>query len=405
MKTSFTSGNQAQLLSNGSDFFPALLQAMNGAHKSILLESYIYENDEIGQSVSHALIKAARSGIKVHLTLDGFGSATFLKSALRDEVEQAGVNLHIYHPLRFWQIPHMHLRRLHRKLAVIDDKHAFIGGINIQDDLRAGPVLLPYPRTDFAVKLEGPIVESINLTMRRLIARLELKALVYKAWFLRSINFRQTLHKAWKALRRKSKKTPATNPEGLAIQLIERDNLRNRRTIEQAYLEAIRHAQKNILICNAYFFPGKKLSTAIKQAAQRGVKVKLLLQGKEEYYFQHLATQALYDDLLGAGIEIYEFTPSFLHAKVAVIDDDWSTVGSSNLDPFSLLLAREANIIVRSVDFRHTLQTALERLIEQKSIRILAQSYTASWRPRFMRHFSRILLRILIFLSGKSHIY
>ena len=138
-----------------------------------------------------------------------------------------------------------------------------------------------------------------------------------------------------------------------------RDNLRYRRDIERAYLAAIRTAKREILIANAYFFPGVRFRRALIAAAQRGVRVTLLLQARVEYLLLHYASRALYGQLLAAGIEIQEYHRSFLHAKVAVVDDHWATVGSSNIDPYSLLMAREANVFVRDPHFADQLRVEL----------------------------------------------
>jgi phosphatidylserine/phosphatidylglycerophosphate/cardiolipin synthase-like enzyme len=131
-----------------------------------------------------------------------------------------------------------------------------------------------------------------------------------------------------------------------------------RSQIERAYLKALGGARREVLIANAYFFPGRRFRRALAEAARRGVRVRLLLQGRAEYVLPHLATQSLYEPLLGAGVEIVEYHRSFMHAKVAVIDD-WATVGSSNIDPFSLLLAREANVVVVDAGFAATLRERL----------------------------------------------
>jgi cardiolipin synthase len=187
--------------------------------------------------------------------------------------------------------------------------------------------------------------------------------------------------------------------------LVLRDNLRVRKTIEAAYLEGIRRAKHSIIIANAYFLPGRKLREALIDAAQRGVKVKLLLQGKIEYRMQYHATRWIYEQFLHAGIEIYEYLPSFLHAKVAVLDE-LSTVGSSNLDPFSLLLAREANLFVTDATFTQTLRESLETAIAFGS-KIIEPTLYAK-RPvltRLTDGLAYLLLRVGVALTGKGSDY
>jgi cardiolipin synthase len=157
-----------------------------------------------------------------------------------------------------------------------------------------------------------------------------------------------------------------------------RDSLFRRRDIEQAYLDGIRGARHEVIIANAYFLPGREIRHALVQAATRGVKVTLLLQGWSDHMLMHWATRSLYGKLLAAGITIYEYGSSELHAKAAVADDRWATVGSSNLDPFSLVLAREANVAVFNVEFALALRAKLDRAIEQGGVRV----DVARWEKR-----------------------
>jgi cardiolipin synthase len=180
-----------------------------------------------------------------------------------------------------------------------------------------------------------------------------------------------------------------------------RDNIRHRRDIEAAYMRAINQAESEIIFAHAYFLPGLDFRHALINAAGRGVRVVLLLQGKIEYLLQHFASRALYGHFLDAGIEIYEYRKSFLHAKVAVIDGHWATVGSSNIDPFSLLLSREANVVVDDEEFGATLTRSLKRTMETNGLRILRDVW--KHQPvglRFMSWLSYGLLRLMMAISG-----
>jgi len=184
--------------------------------------------------------------------------------------------------------------------------------------------------------------------------------------------------------------------------LMLRDNLRHRRTIERAYLRAIGRARNEVLIACAYFFPGRRFRRALKSAVRRGVRVRLLLQGRVEYRLQHYASQALYEPWLRAGIEIIEYRRSFLHAKVAVIDD-WATIGSSNIDPFSLLLAREANVAVQDARFATLLRERLDRAIDEGGVRVVLHSHAKRpWPLRMMNAVALGLVRIGIALTGRG---
>ena len=346
-------GNRIELLKNGEQYFPRLLAAIDSARQSIYIETYIFELDNVGEKVCDALAAAAQRGVEVHLLVDGFGSQT-AADTLVARLKPQGAKVIVFRRTRWWRLDRRLLRRLHRKLALFDDRLAFIGGINIIDDhhhpdpepVRAGLG----PRFDFAVECEGPLVAAVSFTMTRL---------WWTVWFLQL------------------KRRPLSRPQpvepapvahtGVRAALLLRDNLGNRRTIERAYMDAFAHAQRDVLIANAYFLPGKKFRDALCDLAKRGVRVRLLLQGLVEYRLQHYAQQALYGDLVKCGIQIYEYTPSYLHAKVAVVDQKWATVGSSNIDPYSLLLAREANVAVYDDTFARDLQRALEAAIANES--------------------------------------
>jgi len=185
------------------------------------------------------------------------------------------------------------------------------------------------------------------------------------------------------------------------IKLVLRDNLRHRHDIEAAYLDAIAGARREIIIANAYFLPGRDFRLALIQAVQRGVRVVLLLQGRVEYRVQHYATHALYDRLLAAGVEIYEYQPSYLHAKVAVVDGQWATVGSSNIDPFSLMLALEANLAVQDAGFAGELHASLLAAIAGDAVRVGDRyGVKRNWMDRLVSRVSYSIVRLLIGLLG-----
>jgi cardiolipin synthase len=180
-----------------------------------------------------------------------------------------------------------------------------------------------------------------------------------------------------------------------------RDNIRHRRDIEDAYLGAIEQAQFEIILANAYFLPGLNFRHALVDAAGRGVRVVLLLQGKMDHPLLHYASHALYGSFLAAGIEIYQYHKSLLHAKVAVIDGHWATVGSSNLDPFSLLLALEANVVVEDEGFAKELKFSLEQAMETGAQRISENSWrTQSTGQRLASWLSYGVVRFMIGIAG-----
>lgn len=378
--------NQLMLLQNGAAFFPQLCADINAAQKSIYLETYIFAADETGRMVADALQRAAARGVMVRVLLDGYGSADLPQHSL-DELRAAKVEVQWFRreisPFTLSRSRMRRLRRLHRKLAVMDGEVAFIGGFNIINDASGQDAFNP-PRLDYAVRVQGVVVGEIHAAMRHL-------------WALVS----------WASFRRRSKEIRrfvlerAKRAVVPGITLVLRDNFRHRHDIEGAYLRAIAGAQREIIIASAYFLPGRVFRLALIQAAQRGVRVVLLLQGRVEYRLQHYATHALYDQLLAAGVEIYEYQPSYLHAKVAVVDGQWATVGSSNIDPFSLLLAREANLVVQNAGFAGELRASLFAVIANDATRI-GDGYDASrnWMDRLVARISYGIVRWLIGMLG-----
>ncbi|WP_435626794.1 cardiolipin synthase ClsB [Candidatus Ferrigenium straubiae] len=379
-------GNQLALLQNGAAFFPQLCADIDAARHSVYLETYIFAEDETGHMIADALRRAAARGVAVRVLLDGFGSAELPQYRV-DELRRAEVEVQWFRrevsPFTLQRSRKRRLLRMHRKLAVMDGKVAFVGGINITNDI---PEYSDFtmPRLDYAVRVQGMVAGEIHMAMRRL-------------WGVVSwANFRRRSKEIKRFILEKME--PAAAPD---IAVLLRDNLRHRRDIERAYLKAIAGAQHEIIIANAYFLPGRIFRRALKRAARRGVRVMLLLQGKVEYRLQHYATHALYDRLLAAGVEIYEYQASYLHAKVAVVDGQWATVGSSNIDPFSLLLAREANLAIRDAGFAGELRSSLLSAIDNDAVRI-GDEYrgTRHFFGRLIARLSYSVVRLLIGMAG-----
>lgn len=390
----FVLGNQISLLENGQEYFPALEDALAQARHEVFFETYIFVDDPIGRRIAQALIAAADRGVKVRLVLDGFGADSF-NGELARQLRASQVHLRIYRPGR-WSFSRKHLRRMHRKLVVIDAAQAFVGGINIMDDFNdPNHGRLEFPRLDFACCARGPIVAQIRAAMQALWLNLRAAQIV-------GGGVKRFKHRTAETFDAPVTAAQASANQGLPAMFVQRDNFRFRRTIERQYLSAIAAAKHRILIANAYFFPGMRFRRALTAAAARGVQVTLLLQGKVEYAVQHYASQALYDELLLAGVQIFEYERSFLHAKVAVMDD-WSTVGSSNIDPFSLLLAREANLIVQDAGFAADLHQRLQKIIASGAQAVRASHHLKRpWPIRLLNHLSFAVLRLGVVLSGAA---
>ena len=381
----FLPNNQITLLRGGEEYFPALVTAIENASQTIYLQTYIYELDKAGISIGTALKQAALKGIAVNILLDGFGCKDMPKTYL-SELENAGVQVMFYRPkISPWTLKKDRLRRMHRKIAVVDNKIAFVGGINIIDDYNV-PDNTP-PRIDYAVRIEGTLLPSIASSIQKLWRRISLS-------HLKPANTNNKIS---------TNKVELTATKGVDAAFVLRDNLIHRRDIENAYLSAINTAKSEIIIANAYFVPGRRFRQALLRAAKRGVKIELLLQGRMEYFLM-FATHAFYSLFLKNGIEIYEYRKSFMHCKVAVIDGRWATVGSSNIDPFSMLLAREANIIVLDTAFANELRTEIYNSIREGAHHISAQEWLQSnLLKRFLSWLTYGVVRVFLGLIGYSN--
>ncbi|HEX5091414.1 MAG TPA: cardiolipin synthase ClsB [Burkholderiales bacterium] len=355
----YVGGNRLSLLRNGDQYFPALVAAIDAAREEIRLETYIYAGDETGSLITDALARAAARGVRAYVLIDGFGSLEF-PERFRAILAGAGVRLHVFRPVRLLNLRRDRLRRMHRKLACIDGRVAFIGGINVVDDFDT-PSPTP-PRFDYAVRVEGPLTAEVRAAAARLWARV-------------------TRETAPPAALPDAARMPVSG--GHRAALVVRDSLRHRRDIEHAYLAHLRAARREVIIANAYFLPGRRFRRALVEAARRGVRVTLLLQGRVEYLLLHLASRAMYGQLLDAGIGIHEYQRSILHAKVAVFDGEKACVGSSNIDPFSLLMALEANLFIDDARFAQELRASLHDALRAGALAIPPQQWRA--RPLWQR--------------------
>lgn len=415
------SGHQLELLQGGEAFFASLIQVVDASMAEVRMETYIFNDDVSGQRIAAALSRAATRGVRVFLVIDGAGTPV-LAPSIADSFAAAGVQWRIFSPLLGlgWLVP-SGWRRLHRKLCVVDGQVAYCGGINVLDDyLDPNHGVLEAPRFDFSVRVQGPLVRDIQEA-------------VVQFWLRQKAVTDARDHdfaSAWAALQSTVRiinpvlvwlpREPASASAGGATEpvnstradgnadtraaLVLRDNLLNRSRIERAYRKAIGESRHEIIIANAYFVPGTRLRRALVHAAKRGVRVRLLLQGKYEYFMQYHASRPVWGALLAAGIEIHEYEASFLHAKVAVIDSNWATVGSSNLDPLSLLLAREANVVVEDRDFANDLRRRLDYAMQHGGNVLEKREYAE--RPLYHQVLDWAaygLMRLMLWVTGKSY--
>jgi len=401
----FVGGNLVGLLQGGDELFPAMQRAMAAAQRQVWLSTYIFHDDAAGSGIAEALRAAARRGVAVHVVVDGFGSLATLQR-LRGWLAADGVQLDVFRPLERWTawLQPAQLRRLHHKLCVVDEAVAFVGGINIIDDridLTHGPSELP--RLDFAVELRGPVVQQV----RRLVQAFATRARLGLEWrsevgvLARS---RRPVADTLQLLRElRGRGVGAAAEQGpqppVQVAFVVRDNLARRRAIERSYIEAVRASRSSVDIACPYFYPRRAFRRSLLAAARRGVRVRLLMQGKVDYRLAALAARVLYDELLSQGVRIFEYTPAFLHAKVAVVDAGWATVGSSNIDPLSLLLNLEANAVIQDEAFATLLRQRLDAAIEA-SVEVKAPPLQEGWRRRLSHGFVAWLANVYLRIAG-----
>ncbi len=356
--TSWLGGNRITLLENGEAYFPRVFDCIAQARREVVLETFILFEDRVGLQLHAALVAAGRRGVQVDVTVDGWGSPDLSEGFVRS-LAQAGVRLHVFDPgPRPFGLRPKALRRMHRKIVVVDARVAFVGGINYSADHLAD--YGPLAKQDYAVEIHGPLVAVIHRYTHAALAQ----------------GLRHQRPHAWWFARRPARLLPAQlSAAGTAQALFAvRDNVRHRDDIERHYRDAIRAARHRVVIANAYFFPGYRLVRELRLAARRGVDVRLVLQGRPDMAIARTAASTLYQHLLKAGVRIFEYRERPLHAKIALADEDWATVGSSNLDPLSLALNLEANVFIRDRAFNASLHAHLEGLMRAHCAHVDAAS-------------------------------
>ena len=341
-RVQYVANNDIKLLETGLALFPALLAAIDGARHSIYFETYIFENDAVGRQVEAALVRAGERGVRVRVVTDWWGSGDRQCKRLATVFAAAGVR---YRAFNRWF--RRGVARTHRKITVVDREVAYVGGINVNDDWFCDydpGKRLPAPRWDFAVEVRGPLVATIHHEMQVQWARVGRLGLLKRLRLIAEMRRQQV----------------AEGDHPVAAAFVVRDSLRNRHTIQRAYLQAIGRAKHSVLMANPYFAPGHKFRKALALAAQRGVEVSLLI-GVGEIWLQDMVARSYYPKLLASGVKVYEYRKTQLHAKIAVVDKDWATVGSSNCDGLSLFLNQEANVVVKDGDFADSVRAHIER--------------------------------------------
>lgn len=379
MKHKWHEGNSVDLLINGEEFYSRFFECARNAKEEIIIETFILERDKVGLELQQVVIDAAKRGVRVHLTVDDYGTWD-LDEEFVEQMTSSGVQLHIFDPQpKLWGVRLNMFRRLHRKIAIVDKEIAFIGGINYCADHMTD--FGEKAKQDYAVELKGPIVSEIHKSSMLLLLRGSPRRERKK--YLREL------------------KVPEIAPVGGSpILFVERDNRWHKKDIEKQYMLAIRLAKKRIVIANAYFFPRLFFLRALRQASMRGVEVILVMQGQPDMPWVSMLSRLLYNYLLRANVKIYEYCQRSFHGKIALMDDEWITIGSSNLDPLSFSLNLEANVFIRDKELNQKLFIHIQDLIENhcKVIDMELAKHGYWWRVPliflsfyFLRHFPSIV--------------
>ena len=377
----YINGNDVRLIKSGKDYFDTLEEIINQAQETIHFHTYIFDEDATGRLVAAQLLKAAKRGVKVYLLVDAYASGK-LSEKFTDELNKYGIEIRRFSPLHFWKLESG--RRLHHKITVVDKKYALIGGINIANKYKG---VSEKEWLDYAVLLQGNIVWDAYL-------------LCFQLW-------NKKIYKP----RIKKTADVISHPSNVKAELSQHDFFRRKMNISKSYTNAFKNAQDEIMMVTSYFLPGRKMLKTILNTADRGVKIILILGQQSDVPIAQKASYFLYRKLLEHGVEIYEYKPSVVHAKVMTVDEEWSTVGSYNLNFISEYNSIELNVNVSDRKFAKKIKQELISLIENDCDKINKESYLASQtiltRIRHQINYSivRILFRILFLLTKKDKTY
>jgi len=367
----YSSHNTIQLVRGGIHYFDLLEELIDRAKESIHLQVYIYEEDETGLRVTHALIRAAQRGVKVYMLLDGYASRALSEASITD-IRKAGIHFRWFEPLlkgrRFYVG-----RRMHHKIFVADGLYSLVGGMNISNrynDLPDQPAWL-----DWAAYTKGEVSTELHNRCMQMWYRGNRKAML------------------------SSMRTPFGDGDCL-IRVRINDWVRNRNQISRSYLEMFHRAQSQITIMSSYFLPGRVFRKNLQQAAMRGVRVRIVLTKISDIMLAKLAERFFYPWLLRRKIEIYEYRKKVVHGKIATYDGHWVTVGSYNFNDLSAYASIELNLDVHNQTFSSQVDQTLEEIIKRDCDQITEEALTRKtnlW-DQLVYRLAYALVRLIFFL-------
>jgi cardiolipin synthase len=355
-------GNRVTPLCCGAEVFPAMLEAIAAAKSFVHLETYILNADETGRKFQTALIERALAGVAVRVIYDAIGSIG-LASSFVEELTAGGVEVVAFHPIFPWRGGSMLNQRDHQKILVIDGEVGFIGGINI------GHEYAPVAEKgggwyDVQARVDGPVVADLDQLFRR-------------TWNLAGGSPMNS-------------RTPPVNPpsyeDGTLALTIDNFGMRNRSRKRAAYVHAIQAAHRSISVMNSYFIPDRGMRRALYEAVERGVVVRIIVPAHSDVRVAQLASRHLYPRLISRGVRIFEWQEKMMHAKTAVIDGVWSTIGSYNINWRSFLHNLEASIVILDEEVGRRMERNFEAALPRSREITLAET-RRSFVERFLQWF------------------
>lgn len=373
----YSDQNKIKLVRGGAAYFEMLLQLINDAKESIHLQTYIFNEDETGLMVANALKAAVKRNVQVYLLADGYASQVMSKKFI-DGLRTSGVNFRFFEP--FFKSKQFYFgRRMHHKVFVADAKFALVGGINIADRYNDMPGERAW--LDFALYTEGETAGALCV-------------LCWKTWNGFPVNMGIT------PCEEKQLLFDFVTEEKTMVRMRRNDWVRRKNEISATYIDMFRNARSHITILCSYFLPGKIIRRLLRNAAKRGVKIKLITAGPSDIKLVKYAERWMYDWLLRNKIELYEYQPAVLHAKVAVCDSEWLTIGSYNINNISAYASIELNLDVKHADFAVQMEKTLETFIEKECVAITKEMHVQSTNifKQFIRWCSYEFIRISFYL-------
>jgi cardiolipin synthase len=369
----YRDGHSIELLRSGENFFAACEKAINEAKQYIHFQTYIVDDDQTGRRIVDALIRAAERGVRVYFLLDAYGGNSFSKNLI-DKVEKAGIFFRLFSPQLITKGFQLSLR-LHHKVLLTDGDTAIIGGMNIADRYHGKPGLKEW--LDFAILIKGPECAHVLLIVKRLWNR---------TFISKKERSRETVH------------NPALYEENVKIKVLQNNWYRNKIEILKSYRSALKHAQNRMTIFASYFLPGRNERRLLRNASRRGVDIRIVLSAESDEPVVKRATNFLYDFILRNNISIYEYLPSNLHAKVATVDGNWSTIGSYNMNHLSDYGSVEMNADILDSQFGEQFEGLLQDIIKNDCRQVTFEEYIRrkTWLFQLTGWFSYQMIRIMM---------